>query len=288
MQKASKIWIAVLTLTLIFLCVGGLRGFLHRSSADILYPLENGVTWFKRGFRDRAAPFFKAQKIIRKVESLEAEVARLRIDAEWLEQIAEENRVLRQELRLPQRVMRIPEPCEPIVWGDGLGWWRSIKINKGERDGVSAGDAVVSQDGLVGRIRTVYKNCADVELITDPNSRIACVLDLPDSPVTHRGVLQGAGWDGGTARVPSFLYQFQPLNLNYLNRDFKAGDSLPPRVPVVTSGLSGSIPGGILVGWLGETELEKDGLYKTGKVYPAVDFADLKVLFVLVRMRGKQ
>jgi cell shape-determining protein MreC len=66
-----------------------------------------------------------------------------------------------------------------------------------------------------------------------------------------------------------------------MERDLPNGGVISPRTKVVTSSLSGTIPGGILVGWLIDSVVEPNGLYRTGKVLPAVDFANIKTLFVL-------
>ncbi len=283
MQKSSKIWIWLFSLTLIALCVGGLSRFFHLSSLDILYPVENGYTWLKRGISRRTAPFFKAQAIIGKVQQLEDEVARLRLDAELMEEIALENKELRRKLQLPPTTLRTYETCQIIAYGDSLGWWSSVKINKGSSHGIAVGDAVLAAEGLVGRIRRCSETTSEVELITDPNSRITCKLHMPENYPTIRGVLQGMGWSSRGEEIPSFLYNVEPLKLDYIKRDFAASQVLPTRIPVVTSGLSDSIPGGIFVGWLIDSPDEFDGLYKTGKVYPAVDFSNLRTLFVLVK-----
>lgn len=282
MQKISKIWIWIFAVTLALLCVGGVSRFLHASVVDVLFPLENGVTWVRRGIVRRVTPFFKAQAVLARVDALEDEVERLRLDASLLAGISEENRELRRQLRLPPAVMRVPERCLPVSWGGALGWWQSARVNKGKTSGIAVGDAVVTAEGLVGRIRSVTEHTAEVEFVTDPNCRIACSLDLPEGMPSARGIVQGAGWKAGTGDVPGFLYVCEPLRLDYLARDFQAGDGIPARTRVVTSGLSGTIPGGLTVGWLVDSGTEPNGLYKTGKVLPAVDFANIRTMFVLV------
>lgn len=269
-------------ITLVVLSIGALSYRFHLLAADAVYPFENGISWFYRGISRRVAPFVSAQKIISRMRTLEDEVERLRLDAVMLEQVAAENQALRQQLRLPPSIMRRSEICMPLSWGGSLGWWQSVRINKGRNAGVAVGDAVICADGLVGRIRRVQESTSDVELITDPNSRIACSLLLPDGMPSVRGILQGAGWQSSGDDIPSFLYVADPLRLEYLKRDLPNGGAIPPRTKVVTSGLSGSIPGGILVGWLVESEIEPNGLYRTGKVIPAVDIANIKTMFVLV------
>jgi cell shape-determining protein MreC len=79
-----------------------------------------------------------------------------------------------------------------------------------------------------------------------------------------------------------FLFVAQPLRLDYLDRAALDAGQLAARTRVVTSGLSGEIPGGIPVGWLVTAHLDADGLYGVGEVLPAVDFAALRTMAVLV------
>ncbi|MBR0056406.1 MAG: rod shape-determining protein MreC, partial [Kiritimatiellae bacterium] len=67
-----------------------------------------------------------------------------------------------------------------------------------------------------------------------------------------------------------------------------AGAGVPARTRVMTSGLSGTIPGGIPVGWLISAAVDPDGLYRAGEVLPAVDFANLSTLFVLTGPGGRR
>lgn len=334
MHKASRIWNWLFALTLVLLCTGAGSRLLHRAGGEAVWPLENGIRWLWRGVSTRAVALWRAQETVARLRRLEDEVEQLRIDARALEDLAAENRELRQSLGLPPRTVRRPLKCEVISWGGSAGWWRSLKINRGSGSGVREGDAVVCADGLVGRVKKVYSDAADVLLITDANSRISCSLVVPDGVQPIRGILQGEGWeipavsggaqnswvdgeiiggsDGPTATwahnptpdlaaftaralLPSlgngsegmgFLFVAAPLRMNYLDRATLEFGVLSARLRVVTSGLSGSIPGGIPVGWLVSAQLDGDGLYGIGSVVPAVDFSSLRTMAVLVGEGG--
>lgn len=289
MNKTPKIWIVCLVATLLLLLAGGgARAWMHRVAGEGEVPFETAAGWVRRHVGARIGPAFRAQAAVERMQRLEDEVARLRIDAMLLEQVAEENRQLRLQANLPPRASCRVERCLAISRGGSLGWWRSIRVNKGSSSGIAPGDAVVAPDGLVGRVRAVTATTAEIIPITDPNCRIACALDLPPGRPSARGILTGAGWRApeGGADLPEFLYVAAPMRLDYLDRDLEAPESggeapLPARTRIVTSGLSGTIPGGIPVGWLVSTELEPNRLYRTGTVLPAVDFANLTTLFVL-------
>ena len=296
MQKVSKIWTVGLTLTVMLLLAGGTRAWMHRSAREFFFPLENGTAWFRRQVVARVVTLFRAQQTLDRVRMLEDEVSRLRIDALEMEGIAAENRELRREASMPPRAVCVPERCLVISYGGASGWWRSVRVNKGTNAGIAKGDAVVAPEGLVGYVTDATATTAEVRLITDPASRISCVLDTGPDTMLSRGILQGCGWHSGGEEVADFLYVAAPLRLDYLKRDDaeSGGNNAVPasdvsaeepeirsRTRVVTSGLSGTVPGGIPVGWLVGTEVDPEGLYRTGEVLPAVDFANLTTLFVL-------
>lgn len=286
MRKASKIWTWLFTVTLVLVCTGAGARFLQRAGGEAVWPLENGIRLIWRRLSVRAVALFRAQAAVSRMHALEDEVEQLRLDARMLEEVSAENRELRATLGLPPGTLRRPVRCEVVSWGGPLGWWQSVKVSAGSADGVGVGDAVVTSDGLVGRIAKVYSGVSDVALVTDPNSRIACSLALPEGMPSVRGVVQGSGWlpagdASGAGDGLGFLFVAQPLRMEYLDRGAVGSDRLASRTRVVTSGLSGSVPGGINVGWLVSADLDDDGLFGVGKVLPAVDFASVRTMFVL-------
>ena len=284
MQKVSKIWYVLLVLTLLLLLAGGVRAWFYRFSRETDFPLENASAWFHRQVVNRITPILHAQAEHNRVLALEDENARLKINAKLMELVAVENAELRRQANLPPRIANRLERCLILSRGGTAGWWRTLRLNKGSSDGIQVGDAVLSPEGLVGLVSDVSASIADVRLITDPSSRIACALEMGPGTPPARGILQGAGWDSRGEDVSKFLFVVEPMRLDYLNRDLpeQAAKAPPARTRVVTSGLGGAIPGGLPVGWLIGTEIEPNGLYRTGSVLPAVDFANLTTLFVMI------
>lgn len=279
MARWSKVWGAALALALLLLLFGGTRAWLHRAAREAVYPLENATLWCRRHVLARAAAAFHAGGLAARNRELEAEVAQLRLDSALLAALASENRELQQPFGAPARARGRIEPCLVLSRGGSLGWWRQVRLNKGRAHGLAVGDPVLAPDGLVGRISDVTATTADVRLITDPNSRIACELSPADAETgVVRGLLYGGGWSGRDADVPTLLYVIEPLRLRYLERDIMPA----PRTRVVTSGLGGTLPPGLLVGYLLDSAVDANGLYRQAEVLPAADFAALAHLFVLV------
>jgi rod shape-determining protein MreC len=269
----------LLALTLALLLFGWTRSRMASGAREGVYPFENAVAWLQRHAWVRVAGAIEGGRQRAAVRDLETEVARLRLDLARLERVAAENRELRQQLAMAARQPGRLVAC-PVLARDGAGgWWRQLRVGRGSRHGLAVGQAVLSGEGLVGRIAAVSPNTADVLLISDPNSRVACELDpAPPGLAAVRGVLYGGG-----ARGPDrtgLLYVLDPLRLRYLDRDVQPA----PRTRVLTSGL-GDVPRGLLVGYLLASEVDAAGLYRVADVMPAADLSSVSLVFARVEVR---
>jgi rod shape-determining protein MreC len=65
--------------------------------------------------------------------------------------------------------------------------------------------------------------------------------------------------------------------LRYINREF----TIKPSELVLTSGMDGVFPKGLVIGSVGEVEVGGAGLFQTVEVKPAVDFSRLEEVLIL-------
>lgn len=158
-------------------------------------------------------------------ERLKRENARLLAWQEAARRLADQNQSLRALLDFK------PDPqarhVAARVIGDGGGSFaRSMLLNAGRRDGVAKGQAVVTGDGLVGRIVAAGQWSSRVLLLTDINSRVPVVVES----ARDRAILAG-----DNTNLPRLM--FLPANAV-----IRPGDH------VVTSGHGGGLPPGLPVG----------------------------------------
>lgn len=277
-MKRSNYWawgLAASLLVLAGLTVGAKRFSFAR---ETMSPFYRASHWVQHHVLRRMANTFSRVDLGARVILLENELARLRLSEIELERIASENQRLQEivgfRTTLPLKVVSAPV----LSRGGMTGWRQNISLGKGAADGIGVGDPVVVAEGLVGRVMAVSAHTSDVLLLTDTNSRIACELD-PPLPETGaiRGVLYGAGGSSQSKGGVIWQYMIDPLKLRYLKRD----QDPPPLARIITSGIGGGLPRGIVVGHLLETKVSDNGLAREGDVVPAADFSDLKVVFVL-------
>lgn len=188
------------------------------------------------------------------------------------QQLAElQNRLHRyQEAYLQQQRLRrllgfrpgtFPDTVAAEVVGiDPNQWSMAIMINKGSRDRLRKDLAVVTHQGLVGRIIDVTPHYATVLLITDRRSAVDALVQRTRA----RGILVGKSRRVGELRYVD------------VHEDIQTGDT------IVSSGLGEVYPKGLLLGTVTSVRQTSHGLFHDVEVTPAVDVAKLEELLVVV------
>ena len=147
-----------------------------------------------------------------------------------------------------------------VIGQDPSSWFKSITIDKGERDGVKKGMAVVSPAGVIGQILKTAPGYATVLLITDYNSAIDSIVERTRA----KAIVEGMGENR--------------CQLKYLRRaeEVALGDV------VVTSGLGGNFPKGLMVGEIKKVDKKGHGVFQFAELIPSVDMTQLEEVFVIL------
>lgn len=182
---------------------------------------------------------------------LREEIQRLRVEALWVAEATEENGRLRRLLDLRNRLPVATLPGEVIAreWG---GWVRSLTVNRGRGDDVKRLTAVISPEGLVGRIVEVRLGASIVQVLTDPSSTVGAHVVRTRTP----GIVEGE--PRGT------------LRFKYMARE---GAGLVVGDVIVTSGLGGVFPRGVPIGRVRAIDDRGSALFHYALLTPVVDFA---------------
>lgn len=197
-------------------------------------------------------------KLRTRIQQLEAERNRL-LEAEAT------NRRLQQLLEFRSQLAS-PSITASIIANSASTWFKSCLLDRGSVDGVSKGMAVVTPLGVVGQVVAVTPRTAKVLLLTDPNSGV----DVFVQRTRARGIVSGS-LENGTI-------------MKYVKRteDIQEGDRL------VTAGVDGVFPKGIVVGAVTKVRKEALGLFQSIEVLPAVNLARTEeVLIVKADARQK-
>jgi len=231
----------------------------------IMRPLQiasqETVNWIK-GFQenyDTLAGFRSENERLRKrVQALEVERQKL-LEADAT------NRRLKELLDFRSH---LPDTAitASIIANSASSWFQSCLLNKGSADGVRKGMAVVTPLGVVGQVVAVTARTAKVILLTDPNSGIDVLVQRTRS----RGIVSGSLEDGTV--------------LKYVKRseDIQEGDRL------ITSGVDGVFPKGLMVGTVIKVRTHHLGLFQFIEVLPAVRSARAEEVLVVAAESGAE
>ncbi len=196
--------------------------------------------------------------------SIENDQLRQQVDA-----LTRENHLLQEEVRRLMRISRLNDyqsanfgasVVATVVGKDATQWVKTVFIDKGTDDGIRENLAVVTDAGVVGHVIQAGPDSSKVMLLVDRRSAVDSLFRETRVP----GVVVGLGEDVcGMKYVP-------------ITADVKAGDW------VLSSGLGGVFPKGLLVGQVLSVTKSKQGLFQDIKIAPGADFSRLEEVLVLL------
>ncbi|MBI4390426.1 MAG: rod shape-determining protein MreC [candidate division NC10 bacterium] len=194
---------------------------------------------------------------------LQEEAAALREEVRRMEEAGVENARLRRLLDLPA-ARAFDLVTAQIIAKDTTNWFKTILVNKGASAGLERNSPVIAAEGLVGRVVEVMPGTAKVQLLTDPVSSVGALLQ--EQRVT--GLVTGD--------------QGQTATLKYLPllAEVRVGDV------VLTSGMGGVFPKGILIGAVSAVHRRSGALFQEATVQPSVDLARLEEVLVITGGRA--
>lgn len=143
-----------------------------------------------------------------------------------LEQIKNENQGLRKLLNL-QKNFSTSSIAAEIRYKLPDPYSKKIIVNRGTKHKIKVGQPVISADGIVGQVSKVFNNKSEVTLIADANLSIP--VFLPRARI--KAITKGKG------TIDGFELNYTDLSAKIINGD-----------KIVTSGLDGLYPPGVIVG----------------------------------------
>jgi rod shape-determining protein MreC len=243
---------------------------IQRGVAAVLSPLEEGASRVLKPARDLVNWFDETFDARGENEDLRTELAELRnelTDAERRLGDYEQLGDLRELVDEAPAVGGFERVAARVIGRSPTVWYSSVILDKGSSSGVDVNDAVVTGDGLVGRVRETTRGTAQVELITDHRSAVSAEV-LPDGP---QGIVEPEVGDPDDL-VLDFIDSQDTVNEG--ERLATAGWS--------DSEISSAFPEGIPIGSV--TDTESDGLEATQRVHvrPFADLSNLEIVEVLL------
>ena len=213
------------------------------SLEQIAYTFENYI-YLWHTHRDNLALLDENRKLLNSIASLR--------------ETQQENLRLKRLLQFEDK-FTLKSVVARVISKDISTEFRSIRINRGESSGIRKNMAVVTDEGIVGRILRTTQNTSDVVTILDLLSAVDAIVERSRA----RGIVEGLTDD--------------VCQLRYALRT----DDIQPGDVLISSGLGGIFPKGITVGTVSKVNRKPYGITQEVEVRPSVDFSKLEEVLVV-------
>ncbi len=195
----------------------------------------------------------------RENQSLHTRISELELENQLLRSAGIENRQLRDQLGLPM-VFNLPLRPVEVLALSGEPVPIAATLSAGERQHIRAGDAVLTRDGLIGRVSEAWVHQSRVVLLTDPNAAVACEIE--------------------STSVLGILHSTLVPHSRLMLTGVAMADTVRMGQRVVTSGLSRRYPRGIPIGKVVGIERDPSGLTQQVEVAAFASLSRLRHAFV--------
>ncbi|MBM7701366.1 rod shape-determining protein MreC [Metabacillus iocasae] len=181
-------------------------------------------------------------------------------------ELEDENKKLQERLD-KQDSLRKYEPIDAsVIARNPERWHEVIALNRGRAHGVKENMAVITPQGLIGKIKHVSDMTSTVQLVSslDRTNRISAIIQ---SEKKEYGLIEG----------------YDEKKKALLLRRIPADAKIKEKELVITSGLGGVFPSGLPIGEIIEIEPDEHGLTQKAYVKPAADLYDLDHVVITTR-----
>lgn len=229
---------------------------------EILAPFQNGASSVTGQFSNVPEYLNGMNALMKENEDLKKEINNLQNQIISSEEMQAENTRLKKLLNFAQESMTDYEYVTTnVINRSQSNWYNTMIIAGGEDMGFAVNMPVVANGGLVGRIINVTSNTSEVMLILDKEGAVGSMVQ----ETRAIGIVEGGGNETDQMRL---------IHLSY-------DSALQKYNKVITSGLGGVYPKGLLIGYIKDWEVDAGGTTITAQVESFVDFDKLEEVMVI-------
>ncbi|GGI40235.1 cell shape-determining protein MreC [Mammaliicoccus stepanovicii] len=201
------------------------------------------------------------------------EVGKLKKEAQSVDQIKadkerleKENKSLKKELDMKD-ISQFNPVSTTVIGRSPDQWMNTIIIDKGKKSDLKENMAVITSQGLVGRIKKVNQFSSQVELISTSVKTSKLSVDIQQDNENIFGMINRYDEDKGLLVISDIDNKYH----------VKKGSK------VVTNGLGDQLPKGILVGKVQKVENDEYGLSKVAYIKTSTNIKELNHVYVAKR-----
>src|SRR5271168_1061680 len=233
-------------------------------AVGMVTPLEKALVWTQTSTANIWHNYFYLRGVRAENRSLRAQIEQMRLEQVRMSQDADQARRLQALLAFKEQFISQTMAAQ-VIGGSGSELSRSVYIDKGHNDGIKPDMAVITADGVVGKVLRVYRSTSLVLLIDDQTSGVGAILDK----TRLQGILRG---------TPSGEVVLEKV---------MSDETVPAGEMVLTSGGDGIFPKGLLVGRVTRVSPGSD-LFLNIRVRPAADLSRLEEVLVVTKIDERQ
>lgn len=226
---------------------------------QVTTPIQWAVSGVVTGIGETAGGIQDLGRLRVENRRLSLEVDDLRARVVRLQEAEIENRSLREELGFKQAYPAYDLLPAEVVGRDPSNYLQYLQVDKGTADGVRVGAVAVAPQGLLGRVVAAGNNFCRILLVNDSSSSVNVLLQ------SSRASGVASGQFGGTLLM-KYIPQGEVVRL---------GDM------VLTSGLGGNFPKGLVVGQVSQVRQKDIELFQEAVVESLIDFRRLEVVYLI-------
>ncbi len=193
---------------------------------------------------------------------------------EQIDRVVAENENLTEEIRTLKKQLELNTLLSDMVYKNAtiihrnIGYWyNEVTIDKGRKDGIEKGMAVINNEGLVGTVTKTSNSNSTVKLLSNENmsDKISVKISINDT------------------YVYGLISSYDDKTNTYTVEGISENTPIPEGATVVTTGMGNDFPSGLLVGTVTKVTTDHFDLSKVAEVESAVDFDKLDYLTILKR-----
>jgi len=233
-------------------------------AVDAVTPLEKALVWVQTSTGNVWHNYFYLRGVRAENRSLKQQIERMSLEQVRMSQDADQARRLQALLAFKEQFISATMAAQ-VIGSSGSEQSRSLYIDKGEGAGIKPDMAVITADGIVGKVLRVYSSTSLVLLINDQSSGVGAILE--------RSRLQGILKGTSTGEVA----------LEKVMSD----ETVPAGELVLTSGGDGVFPKGLLVGTVTKVAPGSE-LFLNIRVRPAANLNKLEEVLVVTKIDERQ
>lgn len=236
---------------------GGRFTFLERPALAAGGVIERSVAAIRRAVVSVWQGYVSLVRTERENRRLKEEIDRLRIENQLVNDLLLENERLRAAVGF-QKQHPHSSIVVQVIARDVSPSSSTVVINKGSASGIEKGMAVITPDGVVGKVQAVADNSARVILLTDPANTVAVRVERN----REEGLLEGK-IAGCAMKYVSYYADVQEEDM------------------LVSSGLDGIYPKGLPVAVVTKVSKHEASPFQSVSARPVVSFSRLEEALVL-------